>query len=210
MSFALRARPALSDCPISVWQVPAPDVSTSYDRIVDESGQGDRDTRLWKRYELSIHEMLAALDPHAEVRHNEHVEGRLSGRMRQIDVLAKGSVAGVEITVVVECKRYRRSVAIGDVDQFIGKIIDVGGERGILYSYSGFTDGAVARAIGAANPSVLTIALETPKIVSELRGAPGYLARLLVQHVPPLWIEDLGRDDFALYLRTGDWADFAL
>lgn len=34
----------------------------------------------------------------------------------------------------VECKRYRRRVAIGDVDQFVGKLIDVGADQGILYS----------------------------------------------------------------------------
>lgn len=170
----------------------------------------DRTAKLWKRYELSVHVMLAALDPQAEVKHNRYVEGRLSKKPRQVDVLARGAVAGIGITVVVECKRYRRPVAIGDIDQFIGKLLDIGADRGVLYSYSGFSDGAVARAIGASNPSVVSIALETPSMVTELKGIPGYPARLLVQEVPPLFVEDLDRDNFAFFLETGDWSELSL
>jgi hypothetical protein len=96
------------------------------------------------------------------------------------------------------------------VDQFIGKLLDLGADRGVLYSYSGFTNGAVARAIGAASPSVVPIALETPTVVTDLRGVPGHPARLLVQSEPPLYIEDLDRDNFAFFLRTGDWSEFGL
>jgi Restriction endonuclease len=170
--------------------------------------QGDREARLWERYELSVHEMLAVLDQQSEVEHNKYVEGRLSKRPRQVDVLVRGAVVGIDITVVVECKHYRRPVAIGDIDQFIGKLLDIGADRGVLYSYSGFTNGAVARAIGAANPRVVPIALETPDIVTELKGVPGYPARLLVQEVPPLYVEDLDRDNFAFFLQTGDWSGF--
>lgn len=132
----------------------------------------------------------------------------MSGKPRQIDVLARGAAAAIDITVVVECKHYRRPVAIGDIDQSIGKLLDVGADRGVLCSYSGFANGAVARAIGATNPSVVPIALETPGIVTELKGVPGYPARLLVQEVPPLYVEDLDRDNFAFFLKTGDWSEF--
>lgn len=182
----------------------------SYARTVADSGQEDRAAKLWERYEFSVHEMLAALDPHAEVRHNEYVEGRLSRRLRQVDVFVRGAVAGIEITIIVECKRYRRPVAIGDVDQFIGKLLDLSADRGVLYSYSGFTSGAVARAIGATSPSIVPIALETPSIVREFKGVPGYPARLLVQEEPPLYLEDLNRGNFSHFLRTGDWSEFSL
>jgi hypothetical protein len=41
---------------------------------------------LWQRYELSVHELLDALDPAATVSHNTLVPGRLSQISRQVDV----------------------------------------------------------------------------------------------------------------------------
>lgn len=39
------------------------------------TGQDDRAAKTWERYELSVHEMLAALNLQAEVEHNKYVEG---------------------------------------------------------------------------------------------------------------------------------------
>jgi hypothetical protein len=178
--------------------------------LVAMSAKKPGDPALWERYELSIGELVAALDPLAEVRHDERVPGRLSDTPRQIDVWAHGRVAGVEVIVAVECKRHGRPMAVGHVDQFIGKILDIGADRGVLYSHSGFTNSAVMRAMNARNPNVVPVALKTPNIVLRNQGVPGYPARLLVQEAPPLWIEDLDRDNFAYFLETGDWSEIAL
>jgi hypothetical protein len=148
--------------------------------------------------------MLNALDPEAEVVHDEHVAGRLSGTRRQVDVLATGKVVGLAITVAVECKRHRRPSSIEVVDQFIGKILDIGADRGILYSYSGFSNSAVSRAIGSSNPSVMVIALDTPEIVK--RAAPGYPSDLLVQDQAPQWVEEMDEDAFRRFLAEGEWS----
>jgi hypothetical protein len=93
---------------------------------------------LWRRYELSVRKLLASVDPTASVRHNHHVPGRLSGSLRQVDVWVTGTVAGIDLNVAVECKRHRRAVDVSTVDQFVGKLLDIGADRGVLYSYSGF------------------------------------------------------------------------
>ena len=163
---------------------------------------------LWERFERQVHQLLAALDESAVVQHNQKVPGRLSMTQRQIDVWVRGHVVGLEITVAVECKRHNRVIDVGVLDQFVGKLLDIGADRGIIYSYSGFTDAAVMRAIGASNPSIMAVALETPDIVSHLRGAPGYPADLLVQEAAPQWVEELDEDAYLRFLTLGEWSKF--
>ncbi|WP_407655644.1 restriction endonuclease [Amycolatopsis rhabdoformis] len=159
---------------------------------------------LWQRYEVSVRELLSALDPDATVRHNAHVQGRLSQVARQIDVWAEGTVIGQRISVAVECKLRRRPADVQIIDAFIGKLLDIGADRGVIYSSSGFSDGANMRAYANRNPSVLPVELATPQILHDLRRAPGYPADLLVQDIPPHWVEDLDEDIFAQYLKTGE------
>lgn len=159
---------------------------------------------LWQRYEMSVHEMLAALDPNAEVIHNTRVDGRFSQTKRQIDIWAVGRIVGLEVSVAVECKRRRRVVDVETVDAFVGKLIDIGADRGLIYSYSGFTNAAVARAISHPTPGIAPIALDTPKAVHELKGVPGYPVDLTIQDMPPFWIEDLPSDSFAAFLKSGN------
>jgi hypothetical protein len=152
--------------------------------------------------------MLKALDPGAKVVHDEHIAGRLSGAQRQIDVLATGKVVGLEVTVAVECKRHRRPASIEVVDQFIGKILDVGADRGILYSYSGFSNNAVSRAIGSSNPSIMVIGIDTPETVKHVSRAPGFPADLLDQEQAPHWVEEMDEDAFRRFLVSGEWSKF--
>lgn len=103
------------------------------------SRTGQPTDRLWERYELSVHKLLSTLDPSSSVTHNQRVPGRLIGVPRQVDVLAYGEVVRVRVTVAIECKKHGRVVDVGVVDQFVGKLLDIGADRGIIYSYSGFT-----------------------------------------------------------------------
>jgi len=164
---------------------------------------------LWQRYEQSVRTMLSTLDPAAKVIHNKHVTGRLSGKKRQIDVLATGTVVGQEVTVAVECKRHGRPSTIQLVDQFIGKLLDIGADRGILYSYAGFTSSAVSRAIGSSNPNVSTIALKTPGMTMKyIAKAPGLPVDLLYQDPAPQWVEEMDEDAFRAFLTNGSWNKF--
>lgn len=179
-----------------------------YDSGMEPIDQAAAGNPLWQRYELSVRKLLASVDPAADVRHNHRVRGRLSEAQRQIDVWITGIVAGIHLNVAVECKRHARVVDVGMVDQFIGKLLDVGADRGVLYSYSGFSSPAVTRCERAMNPSILAVALETPQIVEALRGVPGYPADFLAQDAAPQWIKELDEFAFADFLRTGRWSKF--
>jgi hypothetical protein len=159
---------------------------------------------LWQVYEREVKTLLASMDDNATVVHNESIIGRLSGKSRQVDVLAVGMVVGQKISIAVECKRYHRSIGIGVVDQFVGKLLDLGVERGVLYSYLGFTGPAVSRAFGAVNPSVLPVALQVPEGAPEKETALLYRA-LAVGPVDPIWPDEFDMPEYRHFLQTGRW-----
>jgi Restriction endonuclease len=136
-----------------------------------ENRLAKEDSPLWQKYEEQVAELVAALDSNAEVIHNKRVEAQLSKAIRQVDVWVRGKIIGQEIIIVVECKMASRPLAIDTVDAFVGKLLDLGADRGVLYSASGMTPNAVWRAQMAMNPSVIPVTLEPAP-----PRAPGYPA----------------------------------
>jgi restriction endonuclease len=132
----------------------------------------ERHSPAWKAYEEQIAQLVASLDSTAEVTHNKRIEARLSNATRQVDVWVCGKIIGQDITIAVECKMTSRPLEIGAIDEFVGKLLDLGAERGIIYSASGMTPSAVRRAEGATSPSVIPISLEAAPAPSPY-GAPG-------------------------------------
>lgn len=82
-----------------------------------------------------------------------------SGRTREIDVLLTIEPGGYPIRLAVECKNYATKVGIERIDEFIGKLDDVGIPRslGIFVSAVGYKRGVAerARSVGI-RPLVLT------------------------------------------------------
>lgn len=66
-----------------------------------------------------------------------------------------GVLAGSTITMAVECKHYKRSFGIGKVDEFAGKLIDLGVDHGMLYTLSRVTAAAAVRAEHALQPRIV-------------------------------------------------------
>ncbi|ABL80600.1 MULTISPECIES: restriction endonuclease [unclassified Nocardioides] len=117
----------------------------------DEITPGDP---LWKQFEIDVKDFIAKADPASSVEHNVKRLG-MSGRERQMDAIATGCVASVDIEVAFECKRYTtRKVGIGAVDAFVGKCIDMQIGHGVLYAFGGFDAGAEARARVSTNPRI--------------------------------------------------------
>jgi transposase InsO family protein len=75
---------------------------------------------------------VADTNPGAIVEHDQHLPGRHSGVPRQVDVLARSEYEGQTVTAVYECKHYGRSVSLGTVEEFIGKLGDLAVDRGGL------------------------------------------------------------------------------
>jgi len=74
------------------------------------------------------------------------VVGRSSGIERQVDIWVTGPVAGHDISIAIECRDYSSKVGIKDVEAFHGFIEDVGADRGVIITPTGFTKGARRRA----------------------------------------------------------------
>jgi hypothetical protein len=102
----------------------------------------------WRLYEKVVADMQGRY-PGCTVIRDHKVTGVRSGTTRQIDVWATGEVAGREITLAIECKFYKAKVDIKTVDSFIGFLEDVGADKGVLITTTGFTSGAEKRAKAA-------------------------------------------------------------
>jgi hypothetical protein len=71
-----------------------------------------------------------------------------SGRRREIDILLIASVSGYPIQIAIECKNETKPVGVEEIDEFIGKLNDVGIplSLGVFVSRSGYKKGVAARA----------------------------------------------------------------
>jgi hypothetical protein len=113
----------------------------------------------WLIYQKAVAQLKASYGD-CEVIHDHRIIGRRSGIERQVDIWLCASVAGEELTVAVECKCHEKTpVSIKDVDAFYGFLEDVGANKGVLISNTGFTERATRRADGA-NIAVKTLTLE--------------------------------------------------
>ncbi|MGW0890463.1 restriction endonuclease [Saccharopolyspora sp. NPDC002578] len=164
-------------------------------------GPAPSDEPLWLRYEESVRHIVESLEPNSIVEHNVEVLGRLSATQRQIDVWVQGRMIGEPILVAIECKRYSRPVNVVTVDGFIGKLLDIGADRGFLYSHSGFTASAAARARNARNPSVMPVAfkheLQVSFVTAPLRSRPSPAA--------PVVLSELDLSVIEMFLKGEAW-----
>ncbi|GMV17322.1 MAG: hypothetical protein AMXMBFR56_55460 [Polyangiaceae bacterium] len=80
------------------------------------------------------------LDPGADVRWNETISGR------QIDVVVRGRIGSVEVLVIVECRDYASALGIEHIDRLDSVKRDVGANKAILVTRTGFTEDALQKA----------------------------------------------------------------
>lgn len=75
------------------------------------------------------------------VEHNVDVVGR-SGVTHQIDVLWRFRQAGIEHTVLIECKNYASNLTLEKVRNYFGVIHDIGNAQGLIVTKTGYQSGA--------------------------------------------------------------------
>jgi restriction endonuclease len=114
----------------------------------------------WLVYQKAVAQLKASYGD-CEVVHDYKILGRPSGVERQVDIWFSTSIGGKHgVTVAVECKCHVTTpVSIKDVDAFYGFLDDVGANKGVLVSNTGFTEGAKRRADGC-NLELETLTLE--------------------------------------------------
>lgn len=87
-----------------------------------------------------------ALSERASVRHDERLVDRVTGRKRQVDVLVEFRDGHHVARYMYEVKCHRRPIGTGTVEQTHRKKEDLGVEKAVLVSASGFTRPAEEKA----------------------------------------------------------------
>lgn len=98
--------------------------------------------------EQLVQKIQQQLAPKAQVSHNVHMQGRHTGRKRQVDVLVYEKVGQYDINIVIDCKDYKKPIDVKGVEEFAGLLDDVGAQKGVLVCPSGFSEAAKIRAKG--------------------------------------------------------------
>jgi len=119
----------------------------------------------WKWYEKRITRIFQRIKG-AKVEHNVHEMGQDTHRRRQIDIriqvplevnLGQGFAFTIPVKIIVDCKKRKRPMGIGEVDEVAGLKDDVGAHLAIIVTPRGVSDGAMNRAKAVAvRPIVIT------------------------------------------------------
>lgn len=99
-----------------------------------------RKSAAWRDYQEKAAELFRAMGFRAVV--EEAIDGA-RGR-HKVDVVARTRLGGVEVTWIVECKCWNASVPKAHVLTLVQVAQDVGADRAVLLSETGFQAGAVA------------------------------------------------------------------
>ena len=97
----------------------------------------------YEKFTQEIYQELVNADvlKTTKVQHNVKLNGR-SGQEHQIDVYWEYEIAGTKHRVAIECKNYKKNVAIGKVRDFYGVLCDLNNVSGIMVTKVGFQKGS--------------------------------------------------------------------
>jgi hypothetical protein len=112
--------------------------------------------------------------PGVKVEQNVHLPARgVSKRTREIDVLLTSDVAGYPIRLAFECKNYAATIDAPRIDEFVGKLADVGipPQCGIYVTSSQFTSGAIERAAKEGIRLLMLTGLTRDRITAAVNDA---------------------------------------
>ena len=152
-----------------------------------------------ERYQRSISRLTYCFDERPHALHNRSLTGRLTGCPQPVEMLMWGPVMRQEVAVVIECKQGRDAVGVRAVEDFAEKAIDIAADCGILYSVSGFTTSARARAAGMRHPAIMLLSLDRPGRNREPL-VPHQRQPAQEEFLPPHDSEEVTEMDFMLYL----------
>lgn len=97
-------------------------------------------------FEQLVAHIEEALDKDAKVEHNVKIRDKVTGHLRQVDVVIRTGKGHREFLTIIECRRHGRKVYTPFVEQVITKQKDLGANKAIIVSSSGFSDPARKKA----------------------------------------------------------------
>lgn len=103
-------------------------------------------TMNWKDYEIYITRHFSKQFPKAKISHNVKKTGLISKVPRQIDILIEDSIAGFEISLIVDCKYFSKKIDVKVVESFLSFLLDLKASKGILITNKGYSKAAYNRA----------------------------------------------------------------
>ncbi len=71
-----------------------------------------------------------------------------SGANHEVDISAKLAIAGFSVFLIVEVKHAKRKLGPNDIMAFVAKVNDLGANKGLVVTNSGYSSGALAIARG--------------------------------------------------------------
>lgn len=123
----------------------------------------------WQDFERAVAALCQALAPDAKVTHDAKTFDVDIGSRRQRDVWIEALVGGhFRVKILVSCKRYARKVTVQQVDAFLGELGSSGANMGVIYSASGFTKNALAKAKARGISACVLLANQPPPIPAVL------------------------------------------
>lgn len=100
----------------------------------------------WKEYEIYITRHFQKLFPETSIQHNVRRKGLMSKTERQIDILIEGRVAGIKLSIIVDCKYFNKKVTVRHVESFLSFLRDLKASKGIMITNNGYSQAAYNRA----------------------------------------------------------------
>ena len=155
----------------------------------------------WKGYQDRVAAFLAQLGLQVQV--DETIRGARAPH--DIDVTARMSIAGVNQLWLIECKSWKRRIPKERVLTFRGVIEDIGADRGLLFSESGFQAGAVLAA-QHTNVTLTSLAQFEQDFPAEVASAK---ARVLDERIASLAQAFLAIWDLPEHQRTAAFARYS-
>lgn len=123
----------------------------------------------WQDFERAVAALCQALAPDAKVTHDAKTFDVDIGSRRQRDVWIEALIGGhFPVKILVSCKRYARKVTVQQVDSFLGELGSSGANMGVIYSASGFTKDALAKAKARGISACVLLANQPPPIPAVL------------------------------------------
>lgn len=153
-------------------------------------------SKKWSDYEEEVYQECKLHYRNSKVEKNVKIRGKLSGRLRQIDVFIQDDYK----TVIVDCKYYKHKVDIKEVESFIGMLSDLGADYGILITEEGYSKSALERAYN--NPTHLELDIYSLKEFKDIfqgyTGIPYAGKNAAICLAPFGWCIDANRREEAI------------
>ncbi|WP_106971674.1 restriction endonuclease [Streptomyces xylophagus] len=95
----------------------------------------------------ALEELVATLetllsDSPVEIKSPDYITGRTTQTLREVDVSLRTRVGSATILVIIECRDRSRPQNVQWIDEIVGKQEEVGANKAVAVSQSGFTSTA--------------------------------------------------------------------